>query len=56
MELWDRFADYENFLLAWLRIANVSSRMISDSLGSEIFAFNLHENLRDLVTRCTVPK
>lgn len=51
MELWDRFADYENFLLAWLRIANVSSRMISDSLGSEIFAFNLHENLRDLVTR-----
>mgnify|MGYP005849258157 CR=1 FL=1 len=51
MSLWDRFANFDNFLLAWQRIANVSSRMISDDLGSEIFAFNLHENLHDLVAR-----
>ncbi len=51
MSLWNRFADFDNFLLAWQRIANVSSRMISDDLGSEIFAFNLHENLHDLVAR-----
>ena len=51
MSLWNRFADFDNFLLAWQRIANVSSRMINNDLGSEIFTFNLHENLRDLVAK-----
>lgn len=47
--LWDKFADYDNFLLAWQRTVNVTSRMVQDKLGMEIFAYNLQENLEDLV-------
>lgn len=46
---WEQFASYENFLLAWQRTVNVSSRMVSDELGLETFSFNLEANLRDLV-------
>jgi len=47
--LWNKFANYDNFFLAWERILNVSSRMIHDELGLEIFAYNLQANLEDLV-------
>lgn len=47
--LWDKFANYENFLLAWQRTVNVTSRMINEKLGMEIFAYNLQSNLEDLV-------
>lgn len=47
--LWDRFANYENFLLAWQRTVNVTSRMVHERLGMEIFAYNLQSNLEDLV-------
>jgi hypothetical protein len=47
--LWDRFANYENFLLAWQRTVNVTSRMVHEKLGMEIFAYNLQSNLEDLV-------
>lgn len=49
--LWSQFATFDNFLLAWQRLANVTSRMITDDLGIEVFAFNLHENLHDLVEK-----
>lgn len=49
--LWSEFATFDNFLLAWQRLANVSSRMLSDELGTDVFAFNLHKNLEDLVER-----
>ncbi|MEO0536917.1 MAG: RNA-directed DNA polymerase [Cyanobacteria bacterium P01_A01_bin.123] len=48
-ELWDKFANYENFLLAWQRTVNVTSRMVHEKLGMEIFAYNLQSNLEDLV-------
>ena len=47
--LWERFANYENFLLAWQRTVNVTSRMVNDELGLETFAYNLQANLEDLV-------
>lgn len=49
--LWSEFATFDNFLLAWQRLANVSSRMVSDEVGKDVFAFNLHDNLQDLVER-----
>lgn len=48
-ELWDEFANYDNFLLAWQRTVNVTSRMFHEKLGMEIFAYNLQSNLEDLV-------
>jgi retron-type reverse transcriptase len=47
--LWNRFSTFDNFLLAWQRIVNVSSRMVNDTLSMELFAFNLHDSLRELV-------
>ncbi|MEH2007566.1 reverse transcriptase domain-containing protein [Nostoc sp.] len=47
--LWDKFLTYDNFLLAWQRTVNVTSRMIIDELGFQIFAFNLEANLKDLI-------
>ena len=47
--LWSKFADYDNFLLAWQRTVNVSSRMVQDKLGMEAFAHNLQDNLENLV-------
>jgi hypothetical protein len=47
--LWDKFANYENFLLAWQRTVNVTSRMLNDKLGMKIFEYNLQSNLEDLV-------
>lgn len=47
--IWDRFANFDNFLLAWQRTVNNSSRMVSDDLGLRIFGYNLDANLRDLV-------
>ena len=47
--LWDKFANYENFLLAWQRTVNVTSRMFHEKLGMEIFEYNLQSNLEDLV-------
>lgn len=52
-ELWDEFANYENFLLAWQRTVNVTSRMVHEKLGMKIFAYNLHSNLEDLVQQVT---
>jgi retron-type reverse transcriptase len=49
--LWDEFATYENFLLAWQRTVNCSSRMVRDQLGLRVFAHNLQANLEDLITR-----
>jgi retron-type reverse transcriptase len=51
VSLWDKFADYDNFLLAWQRTVNVTSRMVQDKLGMKIFAHNLQDNLEDLVER-----
>jgi hypothetical protein len=48
-ELWDKFANYENFLLAWQRTVNVTSRMVYEKLGMQTFAYNLQSNLEDLV-------
>jgi retron-type reverse transcriptase len=47
--LWSKFVDYDNFLLAWQRTVNVTSRMVHDKLGMEIFAYNLQANLENLV-------
>jgi len=47
--LWDKFANYENFLLAWQRTVNVTSRMVHDKLGMKTFAYNLQANLENLV-------
>lgn len=47
--LWNKFADYDNFLLAWQRTVNVRSRMVQDKRGMETFAYNLQDNLEDLV-------
>jgi len=47
--LWSKFANYDNFLLAWQRTVNVTSRMLHDDLGLKIFAHNLQANLEDLV-------
>ena len=47
--LWSKFANYENFLLAWQRTVNVTSRMLNDKLGMKTFAYNLQANLEDLV-------
>lgn len=47
--LWSKFANYENFLLAWQRTVNVTSRMVLDKLGMKAFAHNLQANLEDLV-------
>lgn len=47
--LWEQFATFENFQLAWQRTVNVSSRMITDDLGKEVFAYNLEVNLRELL-------
>ncbi|BAZ65788.1 RNA-directed DNA polymerase [Fischerella sp. NIES-4106] len=47
--LWDMFATYDNFLLAWQRTVNTTSRMIRDELGMKIFAHNLQTNLEYLV-------
>ncbi len=49
--LWSKFVTFDNFLLAWQRLANVTSRMVSDEVGKDVFAFNLHDNLQDLVER-----
>ncbi|NJN58693.1 MAG: RNA-directed DNA polymerase [Leptolyngbyaceae cyanobacterium SL_5_9] len=48
-ELWNKFSNYENFLLAWQRTVNVTSRMVHEKLGMQIFAYNLQSNLEDLV-------
>jgi retron-type reverse transcriptase len=47
--LWNKFATYDNFLLAWQRTVNVTSRMIHDDLGLKTFAYNLQANLKDLI-------
>ncbi len=47
--LWDNFATYDNFLLAWQRTVNTTSRMIRDELGMKVFAHNLQTNLEYLV-------
>ncbi len=47
--LWSKFANYDNFLLAWQRTVNVISRMIHDELGIKTFAYNLQANLEELV-------
>lgn len=47
--LWDKFANYENFLLAWQRTVNVTSRMVHEKLGMDIFSYNLQSNLEYLV-------
>ena len=47
--LWSKFANYENFLLAWQRTVNGTSRMVHDELGMKTFAYNLQTNLEDLV-------
>lgn len=47
--LWDKFLTYDNFLPAWQKTVNVTSRMIIDELGFQIFAFNLEANLKDLI-------
>lgn len=47
--LWSKFANYDNFLLAWQRTVNVTSRMIHDELGIKTFAYNLQANLEELV-------
>ncbi|WP_156820009.1 hypothetical protein [Synechococcus sp. PCC 7336] len=52
-ELWSDFANYENCLLAWQRTVNVTSRMLHEKLGMEIFAYNLQDNLEDLVEQTT---
>lgn len=49
MSLWDEFANYDNFLLAWQRTVNVSSRMVVDELGMRIFAYNLQSSLENLI-------
>lgn len=49
--LWKQFANYENFLLAWQRTVNVTSRMVHDELGMKTFAYNLQTNLEDLVQK-----
>ncbi len=49
--LWEKFATTDNFLLAWQRLVNVTSRMLVDDLGMEIFAYNLLENIEDLVAK-----
>ncbi len=49
--LWNNFATYENFLLAWQRTVNVRNRMIHDELGMKIFAYNLQANLEYLVNQ-----
>lgn len=51
MTLWERFANYDNFLLAWQRTVNCSSRIVHDELGLRIFAYNLQANLEDLVRK-----
>jgi len=48
-DLWSKFVDYDNFLLAWQRTVNVTSRMVHDKLGMKTFAYNLQANLEDLV-------
>lgn len=47
--LWNKFATYDNFMLAWQRTVNVTSRMVHDELGMKIFAHNLQANLEYLV-------
>jgi hypothetical protein len=47
--LMDEFATLDNFLLAWQRTVNCTSRMVQDELGMEAFAYNLNENLDELV-------
>ena len=47
--IWEQFATFDNFLLAWQRTVNASSRMVNDELGLKTFAYNLDANLRDLV-------
>ncbi len=49
--LWDRFATIDNFILAWQRLVNVSSRMLVDEIGMTVFSFNLRENLEDLMAK-----
>ncbi|MBP5971831.1 RNA-directed DNA polymerase [Brasilonema sp. CT11] len=49
--LWNKFATYDNFLLAWQRTVNVTSRMVHDELGMKLFAHNLQANLENLVQR-----
>lgn len=47
--LWNQFTTYDNFLLAWQRTVNCTSRMIHDELGMKTFAYNLEANLKDLI-------
>lgn len=51
LQAWEQFATYDNFLLAWQRTVNTTSRMMSDDLGLRAFAYNLEANLRDLLAR-----
>lgn len=49
--LWDKFATINNFILAWQRTVNCSSRMMQDELGMKIFAYDLQANLEDLLRK-----
>lgn len=49
--LWDKFATIDNFILAWQRTVNCSSRMMQDELGMMVFAHDLQANLEDLLRK-----
>lgn len=47
--LWTKFANFDNFLLAWQRTVNCTSRILHDELGLKVFSYNLNANLHELV-------
>lgn len=47
-DLWTQFTTIENFHLAWERTVRVTNRMLQDTLGMRVFAYNLTENLEEL--------
>ncbi|MDO8753394.1 MAG: hypothetical protein Q7J80_05830, partial [Anaerolineales bacterium] len=49
--LWNKFATIDNFILAWQRTVNCSSRMMQDELGMKVFAHDLQLNLEDLLRK-----
>ena len=49
--LWDRFATIDNFILAWQRTVNCSSRIMQDELGMKVFAHDLQASLEDLLRK-----
>jgi retron-type reverse transcriptase len=49
--LWNSFATYDNFLLAWQRTVNNSSRIVVDDLAMNVFAHNLQANIEALLVK-----